>query len=99
MCYQTHVRKNVCDKSKLCLKCGKLYYVLDEGIDALDVEDDDHNKQHRCGFLFCRQCDTYHPKERGCFVKHLKFPNKKADYRVVGFFHSFIFINIKKRKI
>jgi hypothetical protein len=60
-CYNYHVNSGFCSLSKLCEKCGIIWKV--------EPNTRKGRKGHVCGETYCKQCDTYHDKERGCFIK------------------------------
>jgi hypothetical protein len=64
--------------SKLCEKCGIIWNV--------DLNTRKGRKGHVCGEKYCYRCDTYHDKERGCFIKLIEPGDsfKSNRYRIVA---------------
>jgi hypothetical protein len=75
-CYQHHLNNRECQRSKICLKCGKPFNLRNLRKHGM--------KTHKCGVDFCRTCNKYHKKERGCYIKPLE-PREALPYRLVTF--------------
>ena len=74
-CYEHHLQYNICNKSKQCEKCGKIWRV--------DLNTRDGRSGHECAEKYCFKCGQYHRDEE-CFIQKYR-PRKQKPYRIIAY--------------
>ena len=72
LCLQNHKANGVCSHVQCCKSCGKIYHTY---------------KEHKCGYIECRQCKKLLPIDHKCYMQPL--PRKKSTTGQLYIFYDF----------
>ena len=73
-CFKRHKDKGVCKLFCRCIQCGIVYRTDREARG---------DRQHQCDIIKCRECNTKHHKDQGCYVQRIR--PKTLNYILVIF--------------
>ena len=77
-CFELHIQKNYCNKSRKCTnpKCGVIWNVSRNTRNG--------RSGHVCGEKYCFKCGGYHKEEGACFIQKYK-PKPAKPYRIIAY--------------